>query len=55
MPTEHRTTREVQLLLGLIGEEQIQRELDGAVRNEKTFRVVSERLAEQGVSGTVPE
>ncbi|XP_074545456.1 uncharacterized protein LOC141804743 [Halichoeres trimaculatus] len=46
------TTAEVQTFLGIIGEEAVQRELDGAVRNEKVFRLVSERMAVEGYTRT---
>ncbi|XP_037312501.2 zinc finger protein with KRAB and SCAN domains 2-like [Pungitius pungitius] len=46
------STQEVQTFLGIIGEERVQRELDGMVRNEKVFQHVSERLAVEGYQRT---
>jgi hypothetical protein len=45
-------TQEVQTFLGIIGEERVQRELDGMVRNEKVFKHVSERMAAEGFQRT---
>ncbi|XP_077096747.1 zinc finger and SCAN domain-containing protein 29-like [Siphateles boraxobius] len=46
------STQEVQTFLGIIGEERVQRELDGMVRNEKVFQHVSERMAAEGFQRT---
>ncbi|CAM4287397.1 unnamed protein product [Leuciscus chuanchicus] len=46
------STQEVQTFLGIIGEERVQRELDGMVRNEKVFQHVSERMAVEGYQRT---
>ena len=42
------TNREVETLLCILGEEDVQRDLDGAVRNEKVFQLVSEKLLDAG-------
>lgn len=42
------TTSEIQTFLGILGEDAIQQELDGAVRNEKVFAAVAERMAKEG-------
>nr|XP_040033518.1 zinc finger and SCAN domain-containing protein 29-like [Gasterosteus aculeatus aculeatus] len=47
-----RSIPEVQTFLGIIGEERVQRELDGMVRNEKVFQDVSERMAVEGYQRT---
>ena len=39
-------------MLGILGEEGVQRELDGMVRNEKVFQHVSERMALEGFQRT---
>uniref|UniRef100_A0A671SJG3 Myb/SANT-like DNA-binding domain-containing protein n=1 Tax=Sinocyclocheilus anshuiensis TaxID=1608454 RepID=A0A671SJG3_9TELE len=46
------TTSEVQTFLSLIAEERIQRELDGATRNEKVFQEVAQLLAAHGYHRT---
>ncbi|KAK0149543.1 Zinc finger and SCAN domain-containing protein 29 [Merluccius polli] len=46
------STQEVQTFLGIIGDAQIQRELDGSVRNEKVFQSVSQRMASLGYQRT---
>ncbi|KAK7157038.1 hypothetical protein R3I94_006941 [Phoxinus phoxinus] len=38
--------------MGIMGEERVQRELDGMVRNEKVFQHVSERMATEGFQRT---
>jgi hypothetical protein len=40
--------KEVETFLCILGEEDVQRELDGAVRNEKVFQLVSGRMAIAG-------
>ncbi|CAL8395456.1 unnamed protein product [Boreogadus saida] len=40
--------KEVETFLGILGEVDVQRELDGAVRNEKVFQLVSGRMAIAG-------
>ncbi|XP_051556094.1 uncharacterized protein LOC127442256 [Myxocyprinus asiaticus] len=46
------SVNEVQTLLSLVAEERIHRELDGATRNEKVFREVSQLLAAHGYHRT---
>ncbi|XP_023195115.1 interferon-induced protein 44-like isoform X1 [Xiphophorus maculatus] len=43
---------EVQTFLCLVGQERIHRDLDGATRNEKTFREISQLLAAHGYQRT---
>uniref|UniRef100_A0A8C2H5W4 Myb/SANT-like DNA-binding domain-containing protein n=1 Tax=Cyprinus carpio TaxID=7962 RepID=A0A8C2H5W4_CYPCA len=43
---------EVQTFLSLVAEERIQRELDGATRNEKVFQEVAQLLAAHGYHRT---
>ena len=38
----------METFLGILGEVDVQRELDGAVRNEKVFQLVSGRMAITG-------
>ncbi|XP_056431333.1 zinc finger and SCAN domain-containing protein 29-like [Gadus chalcogrammus] len=42
------SNKEVETFLGILGEVDVQRELDGAVRNEKVFQQVSGRMAIAG-------
>ena len=42
------SNKEVETFLGILGEVDVQRELDGAVRNEKVFQLVSGRMAIAG-------
>ncbi|XP_035250058.1 zinc finger and SCAN domain-containing protein 29-like [Anguilla anguilla] len=46
------SVEEVQTFLGLVADERIQRELDGATRNEKVYQEVSELLAADGYQRT---
>ena len=46
------SVEEVQTFLCLVADEQIQRELDGATRNEKVYRQVAELLAAHGYHRT---
>ena len=52
MNMSHKTlawaNKEVETFLYILGEEDVQRELDGAVRNEKVFQLVSGRMAIAG-------
>ncbi|KAM6895686.1 uncharacterized protein FYW49_019557 [Xenentodon cancila] len=49
------TDLEVQTFLGIIGERKVQMELDATARNEKVFRVVSERMAAEGFRRTAKQ
>ncbi|XP_056320810.1 uncharacterized protein LOC130234594 [Danio aesculapii] len=49
------STREVQTFLAIIGDEKVQLELDGMVRNEKVFQHVSERMAAEGFQRTAEQ
>ena len=40
--------KEVETFLCILGEEDVQRELDGAVRNEKVFQLIAGRMAIAG-------
>ncbi|XP_056464307.1 zinc finger and SCAN domain-containing protein 20-like [Gadus chalcogrammus] len=42
------TNREVETFLCILGEEDVQRDLDGAARNEKVFQLVSQKLLDAG-------
>ena len=42
------SNKEVETFLGILGEEVVQRELDGAVRNEKVFQLIAGRMAIAG-------
>ncbi|XP_029942348.1 trihelix transcription factor GT-3a-like [Salarias fasciatus] len=55
MSTENWCNGEVEALLGIVGEEDIQRDLDGAVRNQKTFIVISGRMKELGFDRTAEQ
>ncbi|XP_028426640.1 uncharacterized protein LOC114550216 isoform X2 [Perca flavescens] len=46
------TVNEVQTFLGIMGEEEIQRELDGSARNKAVFQLVSRRMAAHGFHRT---
>ncbi|XP_031169261.1 uncharacterized protein LOC116060041 isoform X4 [Sander lucioperca] len=46
------TVNEVQTFLSIMGEEEIQRELDGAARNKTVFQLVSRRMAAHGFHRT---
>jgi len=46
------SNEEVQTFLCVVAEEKIQRELDGATRNEKVYKEVSERLSKLGYNRT---
>ncbi|KAK5619210.1 hypothetical protein CRENBAI_022207 [Crenichthys baileyi] len=43
---------EVQAFVAIIGDCSIQRQLDGATRNEKVFAVVADQMASQGFNRT---
>ena len=43
------------MFLCILGEEEVQRELDGAVQNEKVFQLVSERMAVAGFTKTTEQ
>uniref|UniRef100_A0A8C6SVU2 Myb/SANT-like DNA-binding domain-containing protein n=1 Tax=Neogobius melanostomus TaxID=47308 RepID=A0A8C6SVU2_9GOBI len=43
---------EVQTFICVVGDEKIQRELDGATRNERIFQELAERMAEFGYTRT---
>ncbi|XP_061570714.1 uncharacterized protein LOC133424242 isoform X2 [Cololabis saira] len=49
------TDPEVQTFLAIIGERDVQTELDATTRNERVFRLVSERMAAQGFRRTVQQ
>ncbi|XP_061605178.1 uncharacterized protein LOC133465966 isoform X1 [Phyllopteryx taeniolatus] len=44
--------QEVQTFLGILAEEEVQRELVGAVRNRRVFQLVSQRMAAEGFQRT---
>ncbi|XP_019715413.1 uncharacterized protein LOC109509799 isoform X3 [Hippocampus comes] len=46
------TFQEVQTFLGILAEEEVQRELVGAVRNRRVFQLVSQRMAAEGFQRT---
>ncbi|XP_039647548.1 uncharacterized protein LOC120553322 isoform X2 [Perca fluviatilis] len=46
------TVNEVQTFLGIMGEEEIQQELDGSARNKAVFQLVSRRMAAHGFHRT---
>nr|XP_057906262.1 uncharacterized protein LOC131103761 [Doryrhamphus excisus] len=46
------TIREVQTFLGILAEDEVQRDLVGAVRNRKVFQLVSQRMAAEGFHRT---
>jgi hypothetical protein len=45
----------VETFLCILGEEEVQRELDGAVRNEKVFQLVSDRMVVFGFMKTTEQ
>nr|XP_020455284.1 uncharacterized protein LOC109959892 isoform X2 [Monopterus albus] len=49
------TNQEVQALIRFWGDEAIQRELESAVRNEKVYQKISQRLAEMGIQHTAKQ
>ncbi|KAM9306748.1 uncharacterized protein KZ484_000138 [Pholidichthys leucotaenia] len=49
------TNGEVRTFLSIVAEDRIQSELDGATRNEKIFREVSEHMAAQGYNRTAKQ
>ncbi|XP_029902354.1 zinc finger and SCAN domain-containing protein 20-like [Myripristis murdjan] len=49
------TDEEVETLLCLVADDRVQRELDGATRNQRVYREVSERMAAHGYPRTVKQ
>ena len=45
----------METFLCILGEEEVQRELDGAVRNEKVFQLVSDRMVVFGFMKTTEQ